>query len=151
MKKIIFTLAFACGLMWSGAISAQHSEAQKLDKKIESTMDSATHHMMSFILNQDTTEYKTAIATVEQAKAMTKEYKALVSKETGLSGRTDAEEAAYLVEEINMYYKPKLKETVMGDKKKTEKYKYQGKSYMVGLKSKALLDGFAEYLPKSER
>jgi len=149
MKKIIFTIAFATGILFN--LSAQHTEAHKLDKQIELTMDSATHHIMKFILNQDTTEYTLAISTVERAKALTKQYKALVAKEKGMSGRTDAEEAAYLVEEINLYYKPKLKETVLADKKKTEKYKYQGTSYMVGTKSKALLDSFAEYIPSKER
>ena len=82
---------------------------------------------------------------------MTKEYKAMVAKEKGLGGRSDAEEAAFLVEEINMYYKPKLKETIMADKKKIEKYKYKGKVYMVGTKSKTYLDSFSEYLPKNEK
>jgi hypothetical protein len=148
MKKIIFVLAFAAGLMLNQNLSAQHSEAHKLDKQIEATMDSANHHIMTFILVQDTTEYTLALAEVARAKALTKEYTALVAKEKGVSGRTDAEEAAFFVEEINMYYKPKLKETVMGDKKKTEKYKYKGKSYMVGTKSKSLLDSFSEYSPK---
>jgi len=42
-----------------------------------------------------------------------------------------------------MFAKPNLKQTVLNDKKKTEKYKYKGESYMVGTKSKALLDAFA--------
>jgi hypothetical protein len=146
MKKVIFTLAFAIGLLFNQFISAQHTEAHKLDKQIGMTMDTATHHMMLFILKQDTTEYRTALTKVEKAKALTKEYKAMVAKEKGISGKSDSEEAAYLVEEINMYYKPKLKETVMGDKKKTEKYKYKGETYTVGTKSKSLLDSFAEYL-----
>ena len=148
MKKIIFVLTLTTSLLSNQFISAQHTEAHKLDKQIELTMDSATHHMMAFILNQDTTEYRLAITAVEQAKVMTKQYKAMVAKEKGIAGRSDAEEAAFLVEEINMYYKPKLKETILADKKKTEKYKYQGKTYMVGTKSKTQLDAFAEYLPK---
>ncbi len=146
MKKIIFTLVIASGLLFLNNLSAQHTEAHKLDKQIEMTMDSATHNIMLFILKQDTTYYSKATAEVTKAKAMTKEYKALVDKEKGLSGRSDAEDAALFIEEINMYSKPKLKETVMADKKKTEKYKYKGETYMVGTKSKALLDAFAEYL-----
>jgi hypothetical protein len=146
MKKLFLTLTIVIGLLYMSNLSAQHPEAHKLDKQIGLTMDTATHHMMLFILNQDTTEYHTSLGKVAKAKELTKEYKALIAKEKGMSGKTDAEEAAYLVEEINMYSKPKLKETVMGDKKKTEKYKYQGKTYMIGTKSKALADGFAEYL-----
>jgi hypothetical protein len=144
MRKVIFTMTFvAAGLLFTGNLSAQHSEAHKLDKQIEATMDSAQHSITMFILKQDTTYYADAIAKVTRAKAMTKEYKALVAKEKGLGGRTDGEEAAYLTEEINMYFKPTLKQTVLNDKKKTEKYKYKGESYMVGTKSKALLDSFA--------
>ncbi len=143
MKKIIFILALAMGLMFTENLHAQHPEAHKLDKQIEATMDSATHSMMLFILKQDTTYYADAQTKVVRAKALTKEYKALIAKEKGMSGKTDAEEAAYLVEEINMFTKPTLKQTVLNDKKKTEKYKYKGESYMVGTKSKALLDAFA--------
>jgi hypothetical protein len=146
MKKIIFTLVVVIGLLSLNNLSAQHPEAHKLDKQIGLTMDTATHHMMLFILKQDTTEYNTSLSKVAKAKELTKEYKTMIAKEKGISGKTDAEEAAYLVEEINMYAKPKLKETVMADKKKTEKYKYQGQTYTVGTKSKALLDEFAEYL-----
>lgn len=137
-------MAFAIiGLLFTGNLSAQHTEAHKLDKHIEALMDSAQNSMMLFILKQDTTYYSDAIAKVTKAKEMTKEYKALIAKEKGLSGRTDGEEAAYLTEEINMYFKPNLKQSVLADKKKTEKYKYKGESYMVGTKSKALLDSFA--------
>jgi hypothetical protein len=144
MKKVIFTMAFAIvGLLFTGNLSAQHTEAHKLDKQIEMTMDSAQHSITMFILKQDTAYYADAISKVTRAKALTKDYKALIAKEKGLSGRTDGEEAAYLTEEINMYFKPTLKQTVMNDKKKTEKYKYKGENYMVGTKSKALLDSFA--------
>ncbi len=144
MNKIIFTMAFATVLLFAGALQAQHTEAHKLDKQIEMTMDSAQHSMIMFILKQDTTHYTDALAKVGRAKSLAKTYKEMIAKEKGISGRTDSEEAAYLVEEINMYYKPKLKETVLADKKKTEKYKYKGENYMVGTKSKSLLEAFAK-------
>ncbi len=128
-------------------LSAQHhshTDIHKLDKQIRSTLDSATQHIMLFILKQDTALYNAAIQKAEKAKALTIEYKTLTEKEKGLTGKTDHEETAYFIEEINMFYKPKLKDTVLGDTKKTEKYKYKGQNYLVGSKSKVLLDAFAK-------
>jgi len=66
--------------MFTCNVFAQHPEAHKLDKQIQATMDSATHSMMMFILKQDTTHYVDAQAKVVRAKALTKEYKALILK-----------------------------------------------------------------------
>ncbi|HVD98444.1 MAG TPA: hypothetical protein VNB90_09600 [Cytophagaceae bacterium] len=143
MKKVFFAMGLAFGLFSMGNALAQHPEAHKLDKQIEAAMDTATHNMMLFILKQDTSYYSTALSEVERAKSLTKQYQKLVAQEKGLSSKTDSEEAAYLVDEINMFYKPNLKQTVLNDKKKTEKYKYRGQNYMVGSKSKTLLDQFA--------
>jgi len=125
MKKAIYSLTFIVALIFSGTLSAQHSEVHKLDKQIELQLDSATHSMMMFILKQDTAYYVDAIARADKSKVLVKQFKDASAKEKGMTGRADADELALYIEEINLLKKPTIKETVLGDKKQTEKYKYK--------------------------
>lgn len=132
-------------------VNAQHThhDIAKLDGQVEAAMDTAAKHMCMFILTQDVKQYESSMSHIAHADSLNKSLVSILNHEKSLATPEMKSEIQERSEEFQSYYKTGIKEEVLAEKaadRKT-KYKFHGKSYMVGKNSQKWINEFVQYLP----
>ena len=146
--KHISLLFVLCSLSFN-ALHAQSDAkmVRDLDKKTDLLLDSASRHMITFILGKDASHHDKAVALSLEAKKNNIKLDSLSKTTHGVMAKEINEFIAEDVEEINALTDPDIKQTVLADKGQTEKITYKGKKYTVGKPSKDLYDKFIGFIP----
>ncbi|MFN8416687.1 MAG: hypothetical protein U0U66_10180 [Cytophagaceae bacterium] len=148
MKKLILISCLGFLMQFTAMAAKPDMKAIKaLTEKTELLLDSATKHMLYFIVSKNTAEYDKAMDLVSQAKMHNAE---LANQVKGLKGATATSYQGDVKEnedEIAAFEAPNLKETVLNDKDKHEHVHFKGGHYDLGKTSKHLFDKFSMFLP----
>ena len=132
-------------------VNAQHThhDVAKLDDQVELAMDTAAKHMCLFILTQNVKQYESAMANITHADSLNKSLVSILNHEKSLGTPEMKSEIQERSEEFQSYYKTGIKEEVLAEKPADRKikYKFHGKSYLIGKNSEKWINQFVEFLP----
>jgi hypothetical protein len=147
MKHLYVILFVLSALISAQAQTDSKAMVRDLDKKTDALLDSASKHMIIFILGKDATHYDKSLNLAAEAKKNNIRLDSLSKTTHGIMAKEINEFIAEDIEEINALTDPDLKQAVLNDKGQTEKVTFKGKKYSVGKPSKDLYNKFIGFIP----